>query len=243
MNLLARLAGFLPEDFKHKLKTRWHVASMRGRLENLAACGFRPQQTLDVGAYKGEWSELCLRIFPQTQILLLEPQAAQAARLSQLTENHPNLSFEQILLANSPGEVLFLESESGSRIISAEDSKAYTKENLRTQQANTLDAVISNKNINSVDLLKVDAQGHELEILQGAQITLTKATVVILEVSVLRIGPVPIFSEILTFMERADFVLYDLCELNYRPLDGALWQVDAFFVKRGNSLLASRAWN
>jgi hypothetical protein len=63
-----------------------------------------------------------------------------------------------------------------------------------------------------------------------------------MEVSMLRIGEVPLFHEVIAFMEDAGFRLYDLYGQNYRPLDHALWQIDTIFVSHRSPLISSRHW-
>ena len=78
--------------------------------------------------------------------------------------------------------------------------------------------------------------------LAGAVECLKKFEVIILEVSVLRIGDVPLFSEVDSYMQSRDYRLYDVLPTYYRPLDGALWQMDVFYVRTDSELLASRQW-
>ncbi len=40
------------------------------------------------------------------------------------------------------------------------------------------------------------------------------------------------FYRVVEFMQTRGFVIYDIVEPVYRPLDMALWQVDTVFVKR-----------
>lgn len=81
-------------------------------------------------------------------------------------------------------------------------------------------------------LLKADVQGAELRVLEGAIGILESTEVVILEVSLFKTfidGPV--FDEIINFMKQKSFCLYDLFGGIHRPLDKALAQFDAVFVK------------
>ena len=66
--------------------------------------------------------------------------------------------------------------------------------------------------------------------------------VVILEVSVLRIGDVPIFREVDQYLTQKGYRVYDLLPSYFRPRDGALWQMDAFYVQETSPLIASRDW-
>lgn len=71
----------------------------------------------------------------------------------------------------------------------------------------------------------------EIEALRGADEDLPGFEVIIMEISILRIGDFPIFHEMDSFMEEKGFRLYDLLPQYDRPLDGALWQIDAFYVR------------
>jgi len=78
--------------------------------------------------------------------------------------------------------------------------------------------------------------------LEGADDLLQQFEVIILEVSVIRIGPVPTFFEVMQYMDRKGYRLYDFLPMYYRPLDNALWQGDAFFVRNNPTLVASLSW-
>jgi FkbM family methyltransferase len=96
----------------------------------------------------------------------------------------------------------------------------------------TLDHLVDQHNAAGPYLLKVDAQGAELEILMGAKGVLADSELVVLETSLfhfLRGGPD--FRTVIEFMGDAGFVPYDLWGRLYRPLDGALAQVDVAFAQ------------
>lgn len=69
---------------------------------------------------------------------------------------------------------------------------------------------------------------------------LAQVEVILIEVSLIKIGEVPIFSEVDQFMEQLGFKIYDIVPQYYRPKDGALWQVDAFYVAKHSPLVASK---
>jgi len=96
----------------------------------------------------------------------------------------------------------------------------------------TLDHLIDQHNAAGPYLVKVDAQGAELEILMGARRVLAESEFIVLETSLfqfLRGGPD--LRKVIEFMGDAGFVPYDLWGRLYRPLDGALAQVDVAFAQ------------
>ena len=46
----------------------------------------------------------------------------------------------------------------------------------------------------------------------------------------------PLFAEIVAWLNDRDWVAYDICGLTRRPLDKALWQADLIFVPRNSPL-------
>src|SRR4051794_4394323 len=48
--------------------------SVQGSLEILREKGFKPRVCVDVGAYEGEWTLLWKRVFPSSQVVMIEPQ-------------------------------------------------------------------------------------------------------------------------------------------------------------------------
>jgi hypothetical protein len=62
-----------------------------------------------------------------------------------------------------------------------------------------------------------------------------------LEVSWLRIGPVPLVTGVIDACSKRGYVPYDIFGLNHRPLDGAPWQTDIIFV-RHDSRLSNLSW-
>ncbi|PKN34749.1 MAG: hypothetical protein CVU61_06805 [Deltaproteobacteria bacterium HGW-Deltaproteobacteria-19] len=74
-----------------------------------------------------------------------------------------------------------------------------------------LDEFCHNEGINEVDFIKVDTQGSELEILQGAQETLSKTIAVAVEVEFVPIYEgQPLFADVDFFLRSQGFSLFDL---------------------------------
>ena len=139
------------------------------------------------------------------------------------------------LLGSSDGEeVTFVVMESGSSVF--EERSAVPRER-ETRQLRTLDSVLGAHS--GIDLLKIDAQGYELEILGGAVRLLPSIQAIILEVSLIEINRgAPLANDVFAFMKRHGFVAYDVVEIHRRPLDGAMNQIDVMFVREDHALRA-----
>ena len=77
-------------------------------------------------------------------------------------------------------------------------------------------------------LVKIDVDGPEIKVLKGALGLIDRETVFVIEATV-NDGD-PHFPQILDFFKPLDFVLHDIVDPMFRPVDGALWQVDVVMV-------------
>jgi FkbM family methyltransferase len=194
---------------------------------------------VDGGAYHGEWTCELWDVFSNVPVLMVESQPAPQASLRALAASTPSSEVLQKALSDHVGSAVFTLQESNSGICSqhAEDGASITI------GCTTLANVLSKRPNFMPNLLKLDLKGHELQALQGAGKTLSRFEVIIAEMSVIPIGGVPSFAEVNQFFELHGYRLYDVLPQYDRPLDGALWQLDAFYVRSDSSLLASSSWS
>src|ERR1700722_19115609 len=82
-----------PAPLKQKIKLALGVPDTDASLAAMKRRGFEPRLAIDGGAYAGEWTTALLRLFPETRVLMIEPQAGQEERLRGLTNMHPGVEF------------------------------------------------------------------------------------------------------------------------------------------------------
>jgi len=229
------LKRIVPSGVKAELKRRlFAVNDMTARLRNLRRAGFICSGAIDAGAFDGEWSCAFWKTFSDVPVCMIEPLPAKAAPLADLARNH-RAYFVAAALGNRRGTAHFRIAETNSQIVEDSEKGSIVVE------VTTIDDVLAKMPSFRPNLLKLDLQGYELQALEGCS-HLELFEVIVLEVSILRIGDVPIFSEVDAFLNDRTFRLYDVIPQYYRPLDGALWQCDAFYVRNDSKLIASRAW-
>lgn len=101
-------------------------------------------------------------------------------------------------------------------------------------QVERLDALLPKLFAASGDLfLKVDTQGYERHVLNGASATMTRVTAVQLEISLIQLyDGAPTLIQILELMQELGYELFQLIPGFRTSTTGRLLQVDGIFVRR-----------
>lgn len=230
-----------PNKLKNVLKEKLGVPSQEKSLKKIKDLGFDPKFTLDIGAYEGNWTTDYKQIFPESAILMVDGQIEKESYLIKTKQKYNDVDYMVALLGADNSAVTFNKYETASSVLGEHHETGAQKE---SRNLAILDSVVAGTIFNRPDLIKIDTQGYELEILKGGQQTLASAEFVLLEVSLLDIyvnGP--LVSDVIDFMAKRDFVLYDICSLMKRPLDGALFQSDFLFVKKDSRFRSDKRWS
>ena len=98
-----------------------------------------------------------------------------------------------------------------------------------------LDTFIKENNLPLPDFIKIDVQGAELDVLNGAQESMNNSTMILLEVSFHHYNDgAPLFAEVIAYMNEKGFVIIDIIE-QHVSFDNYLIQIDALFAKTNSS--------
>jgi FkbM family methyltransferase len=130
----------------------------------------------DVGANIGVTAALLATASPRGRLFAFEPGARTYPYLLATIEANKlaNCHTEQIGLGTSSGEVDFLsDARSGAFSHMALDGVSLGGSNGRVK-IKTVDEVVSELKLARLDLIKIDVEGFELDVLQGAQSTLAR---------------------------------------------------------------------
>lgn len=208
----------------------------RNRLLLLKELGFEPRSFFDVGASNGCWSKRVGRAFPEATFDLFEPLAEGSEqyrrRLGLLLDKQPRFRLHKLALGAECRKVrMFLPPNvDGSTAL---DLGAYAPAEWASQEVDmvTLDYVVQEFRVAPPDVLKIDTQGCELNVLQGARQNLAKVQLLVLECWLTRsYGPAtPLLLEVAQWLREFDFHLWDFGD-GWRNPSGALCSRDCFFL-------------
>jgi len=187
----------------------------------------------DIGASDGIFSRVVAQFLePHTKFHLFEPIERDAV------ENNYKHEWHRVFLSDSKKEVDFY---SGDHSII--NGNSYYKEvtghfdkiDPIKVSTTTLDSYVAKNNLELPDIIKIDTQGSELDILKGAEECLKFASLVILEVPILRYNEgAPSITDIISYMLTQKFVPFKTLQDHYyndEMMNRCLIQQDMAFIK------------
>jgi FkbM family methyltransferase len=165
---------------------RMPVASLTLRdlefdLPNLAKN--RSPVVIDVGANEGQTIDLICRTLTNPTIFSFEPNPDLVPRLNDKYASS-GVVVEGVALGNTEGSVAFnvLENTELSSILTLKRaaSNPFSETSVRRQVSvpvTRLDSYCQRQSLRTIDLLKIDTQGFDLEVLKGASMTLSRKAI------------------------------------------------------------------
>lgn len=199
----------------------------------------------DVGANDGWFARVMLRFIPEAEIISFEPLKSQKQSLEEIKNKNKNFNFHPFALGseNCTVEINEYGTNGLSSILNfAENQYDYNIRNFDTTivasysvecfRLDSLDYLTSGKE-NKVKILKIDTQGFEMNIIQGASKLFEDKFFDYVIVEVLTIEKYsggPLYFDIINLMTTFG---YNLCELfpSCREKNGWVTEFDVIFSK------------
>jgi FkbM family methyltransferase len=194
---------------------------------------------LDIGANTGQFARELRALYPSAMVYSFEPLPDCFAELTHAFRGDPRFRAFNVALGDAPGEVTMHRSAyapSSSLLAMGEGHKRAfphtAKEQPQTVRVERLDDLAEGLTLEDPLLVKMDVQGFEDRVLAGGRAVLSRAAVVLTELSV-----EPLYEGQVLF----DGLYRALVELGFRyrgnlnqlhsPEDGRVLQVDGIFTR------------
>ncbi len=206
--------------------------------QTLAHAGFRPKHIVDVGANHGHWTRMARQVFPDAEITMLEPQSWLQPKFQDLLDKDPRIRYFPVGAGRASGSFTFTiakRDDSSSFRLSPAEAQARGLEQ-REIRVVTLNELIATNKLPVPDLVKIDAEGLDLEVLEGASELFGRTEVFMVEAAVVNKSFVNSVKAMVDHMDAKGYVLFSITDLN-RPFKvPVLWLTELVFVKRGGVL-------
>jgi FkbM family methyltransferase len=185
----------LPTKLSYRL-----AFSIRNRImlyvDHLAGCSIvinkhlkgRKGIILDIGCHNGGSCYFLAKQIPNIDIIGFEPIPEVFELASKQYKNISNISFENMAISDADGESYFFQADnevSSSLYVINEAQNRFHVDKKILVKTSKLDTYLDQKKVNyeQITAIKIDVQGHELSVLQGAVQSLKKTKFIMLEFS------------------------------------------------------------
>ena len=152
---------------------------------------------IDIGGFKGKYTDLILKIKKDCKVILIEPQKKYYLTLKEKYKTNKKIEVlnigisdkkEKLQLKINKHEITSTFSEFNTRNrylnfkarLFSSNLKNMTK-NVENVEVLPLNEIIVNKNLTNIDLIKIDTEGHEFKVLSGAKDCIKSINYVLIE--------------------------------------------------------------
>lgn len=198
-------------------------------LRTLKSNGLHIQTVYDIGAHHGLWSkQIQQSVLHDSKFYLFEANPAYESILK--STNFPYLC--GTVLSN-PGRthVEFFNGSNTGDSYYKETTKSYDNQGFISLPCITLDTLVSQLQLPPPDFIKIDTQGSELDILNGASNLIGEVSLIYIECPIIKYNDgAPCIQDYLDFFKYKNFIPIDIFEI-HRSED-TLLQIDILFMSK-----------
>ena len=201
---------------------------------NLKKIGFQINHIVDVGANTGTWTRKIMDYYPNAYFTLIEPQIKLRDLLLRVSNGNKKIALHHVGAGSQEGTFLFTlhdRDDSCSFNITTDDAKrlGYTQIEIPVK---TLNNLLKTNDWPIPELIKIDAEGLDIEVLKGASYYFGKTEIFMVEVGIFIKGFENDFLKMINFMNNVGYTLFDISDLN-RPFNlKVLWLAELVFVRK-----------
>jgi FkbM family methyltransferase len=188
----------------------------------------------DVGAHKGETTLFFAEYFPKSEIKSFEPISSNFIELEKNCSRLKKQQSFQLALGDTVKDMeIYLQSGSVIHSLREDLNKPVgTSSKKEVIEQVTIDSILKNETYPQIDLLKIDVEGYELAVLEGASNSLSNKVFdfIYLETGIdNRFNPIDSFMEILNPQGYLQYAFYE--QSPHWTGRQSLWYWNTLFVK------------
>ena len=180
-----------------------------------------PNVFVDIGGNKGYYTEAVLRKFPGTECHIFEPSSANLEILRSKFDNMPNVIINGKALSDKAGLFTLYSNDPGSGLASL-TKRNIDHVNIKMDLEETVEVVRFDQywDGGSVDYVKIDVEGHELNVLDGFGDLINSTKIVQFEFGGCNIDTKTHYRDFWYYFKELGFSMYRITPFGPSKLDG-----------------------
>lgn len=224
MQAMYRLFGALERQFAHLQGKGMGAHSMQAEIK--AVKKLQPQLGLviDIGGNVGNYSHTVLSYFPKANIHLFEPAGANITKLQQRFAGQSQITINQKAVGETAGLMTLYADQPGSGLASL-SKRDLSHHNIRFEYEEQVEVVRFDQYYHThfagqtIDLVKIDVEGHEMAVLAGFGEVLNKVRVFQFEFGGCNVDTRTYFRDFWDFFTKRGFFIYRITPLGLQQIN------------------------
>jgi FkbM family methyltransferase len=219
----AHVGALTVESLIHNFIGKGYHSTLEEEVSAHAKIVSDPKIIFDVGANQGNWSIAALKRFPNARVFAFEPSSNHAQTLERLKNEFGNrLTIINEGASNTIGRAVLHKDADGSGLASLHE-RELDRYNIKLDKKEdialtTIDYICKIHEIEKVDIIKIDVEGHEMKVLEGAVGILDTATSVQFEFGGTMLDSHYYFKDFYEFFSKKGFEIYRICRYGFCPV-------------------------
>jgi FkbM family methyltransferase len=203
---------------------------------------FDPKLIIDVGANHGGWTRKWKNTFPHASYILVEPQKWLLPSFSDLLD--PKTKYLPIGAGKHDGTLMFTvnttRDDSSTFLLTADEalSCGYSQVEIPVR---TLNSIVLESGWGVPDIVKIDAEGLDIDVLQGATDLFGKTEVFFVEANINGSFTQTTLIQVINFMDSLGYRVFDITDINRPWSNRLLWLIELAFVRK-NGFFDTKKW-
>ncbi len=174
---------------------------------------------IDVGGNIGDYSEQIINNFNPNELHIFEPSSKNVDKLKKRFENNKNVRINGIGLSNESNKSMLYSNTIGSGLGSVY-KRRLDHFNIKFDETETIELMRFDKywkdNEKTIDIFKIDVEGHELKVLEGIGDLIKSIKVIQFEFGGCNIDSKTYFQDFFYFFKKNGFQMFRISP--YKPI-------------------------
>jgi FkbM family methyltransferase len=217
-------------------KPSWGLTQFFPLLKQL---GFEPRNIWDVGANRGDWTRAALRYFPSADYTLIEPQDHLKEGIAGEIRNGHKILWVNAGASNQPGvlPLYVLAKDQSSSFLEYDRIKNDSVRKIDVP-IRTLNEIRASLSLLVPEMLKIDAEGFDLRVLQGASDFIGRTEIILAEAAIAQLDFENSARNLINAMDGYGYRLVEITDLHRSPNHDVLWLCELAFLLKSSPLFA-----
>jgi FkbM family methyltransferase len=195
---------------------------------------YYPELIIDIGSNHGSWSRVWKQAFPSSKFILVEPQNWLEPSFQDLLDS--KTLYLPIGAGKQNGSFMFTintdRDDSSTFSLSADEAHLLHFKQIEIPMK-TLNTIVKENGNVIPDIVKIDAEGIDIDVLNGANYLFGKTEIFFVEASINSTFKQTELMTVVNYMDTKGYRVFDITDINRPFSNNVLWLVEIAFVRKG----------